>query len=266
MGEKEKEKVSLSFLGKLLGKTVTVFKGGPNSRTGTLVALKRDFLVLRTKDDGFMFYPYAHLKSIIENTKHSADTMKESASTEEPLTTFPDTFQELLASLRMSTVLVNGGGPASAKGFLIDVKSEFIALSTEKEGLIFFRLDQVKSITGTLAEQETDLSTVSFEGSHSFTDLLGLHLYNWTTFNGGPDRVEGVLVEVNKTFSVLVKNEEVIYVANESIHFIVQKVSGSSSNEEEDNSEKSNGKSSSSAVKRMLIENLTRSTTARTEN
>lgn len=264
MGEKEKEKVSLPYLRKLVGKMVTVFKGGPNSRTGVLVEVKKDFLVLQTKDEGFVYYPFAQLKSIIENTKHSADKKMDATSENEIVSTFPNTFHELVASLQMNTILVNGGGPASAKGFLIDVKPEFIVLSTEKDGLLFFRLDQVKSISGKAIEQKTELPEITFGGSQSFADLLGLHLYNWTTFNGGPDRVEGVLVEVNKTYSVLVKHEEVVYVPNDSIHFIAQKVN--SNNDGEDNSEQSNGKSNSSNVKRMLIENLTRATMTRNEN
>ena len=59
---------------------------------------------------------------------------------------------------------------------------------------------------------------------HSFTDVLGVHLHKWTTINEGPDKVEGVLVDVNDSFTILVKNEEIIYVTNESIHFIKQKV------------------------------------------
>ena len=49
----------------------------------------------------------------------------------------------------MKAVLVNGGKHPSNQGYLIDAKSEFIAYSSEKEGLVFYRLDHIKSLSAT---------------------------------------------------------------------------------------------------------------------
>lgn len=261
------EKVGLPYLEKLVGKTVTVFKGGPESRTGILLEVKKDYLVLELKGKNYVYYPFKQLKSVIDHSKNSVTVSKEHTEEDEKQPTFPDKFRDVVRHLQNSVVQVNGGGPASSKGFLMDVKSEFIVLSTEKEGLIFYRLDQVKSVTGVATTHGETESADSFEGDQSFADLLALHLYSWTTINGGPDKVEGVLVEVNKSYSVLVKHEDIIYVSNASIHFVAQQVS-SDSNEEKNkekseqssagNSSEAKDKADKKSKKKMMISNLTR--------
>ena len=64
------DKVGFGYLEKLAGDTVTVFKGGPHSDTGVLVAVKKDYLVLKTEDKGYVYYPFKHLKRVVGNTKN----------------------------------------------------------------------------------------------------------------------------------------------------------------------------------------------------
>ena len=284
------DKVGFGYLEKLLGNTVTVFKGGPHSDTGVLEAVKEDYLVLNTEDNGYVYYPFTHLKRVIDNTKNTAKTSTDTTSEESEVLDFPNTFLELAQSLQLKPVLVNGGKHPFNQGYLIDAKSEFVAYSSEKEGLIFYRLDQIKSLSAKDVEEGESFPAVDFGGSCSFTDVVSVHLHKWTTINHGPDKVEGVLVDINDSFTVLVKNEEIIYVTNESIHFIKQKVNNGdedknkqsndnsnqsnknsneakeNNNESKDSSNQSSERSKGAAIKRMIIENLAKSSLTRKEN
>lgn len=253
------DKVGFGYLKKLLGNTVTVFKGGPHSDTGVLQAVRKDYLVLKTDVYGYVYYPVNHLKRVIDNTKKQAKT-SEGALEEIASPDFPKTFQELVHSLRMKPVKVNGGKHSANQGYLLDVNSEFMVLGSEKEGLIFYRLDHIKSLAATAVQEGETLDLIDFAGGHSFTDVLGENLHKWTTINEGPDKVEGVLVEVNDSFTVLVKNDEVIYVTNDSIKLIKQKVNEEknqdNSNESNENSNQSKGNNRGATIKRMIVENL----------
>ncbi len=287
------DNVGFGYLEKLVGNTVTVFKGGPHSDTGVVEAVREDYLVLKTEDKGYVYYPFKHLKRVIDNTKNQTQTqtLTDETSEESEIPVFPETFLELARSLQMKAVHVNGGKHPSNQGYLIDAKSEFIAYSSEKEGLVFFHLDHIKSLSATEVEGAEALPAVEFDGDHSFSDVLGVHLHKWTIINEGPDKVEGVLVDVNDSFTILVKNEEIIYVANASIHFIRQKVNNGNgdknksdkndqsnevsnevsketqetqetqenNNQSNDNSNQSNRSGKSATIKRMIIENLAKS-------
>ena len=76
-------------------------------------------------------------------------------------------------SLQLKPVHVNGGKHPSNQGYLIDAKSEFIVYSSEKEGLVFYRLDQIKSLSAMEVEEGETLPTIDLGGNYSFTDVLG---------------------------------------------------------------------------------------------
>ena len=57
----------------LVGKTIKVDRGGPESRIGKLMAVLDDHLVLLTKDDGVIYYNTHHVKSVTENSKDTMD-------------------------------------------------------------------------------------------------------------------------------------------------------------------------------------------------
>lgn len=267
------DKVGFGYLEKLVGNTVTVFKGGPHSDTGVLESVQKDYLVLKTDDKGYVYYPFTHLKRVVDNAKNQVTASKDETSEELEETIFPATFLELAQTLQLKPIHVNGGKHATNQGYLIDAKSEYIAYSSEKEGLVFHRLDQIKSLSATEVEDGETLPAIDFGGNTTFTDVLGIHLHKWTTINEGPDKVEGVLVDVNENFTVLVKNEEIIYVTNESIHFIKQKVNNGDKNDQKNensnpsqDSSQSNGKSKGAVLKRMIIENLAKNTAVRKED
>lgn len=290
------DKVGLAYLEKLVGRAVTVYKGGPDAGMGVLEVVREDYLVLKTEDKGYVYYPFTHLKRVVDNSKTATTMTMDESSEESTSPDFPETFMEMIKSLQRKPVLVNGGKHPHDQGYLIDAQSEFIAYHSEKDGLVFYRMDHIRSLSALEVEEEEDetLSNVEFSGQHSFVDVLGVHLHKWTSINGGPDKVEGVLVEVTDSLTILVKNEEIIYVTNDSIHFIKQKVHRKEEKNEQSNdnnstqtSENSNQSTEnnnesketnkqetvtstqtsennrSATIKRMIIESLARNSAVR---
>ncbi|MFE4238691.1 hypothetical protein, partial [Peribacillus butanolivorans] len=208
------ENVSLPYLEALKGKFVKVFKGGPDSREGKLLEVKDDYIVLQTEDNQLVYYANQYLKMVIGQAKKSGvDVLPVDEAR-----VFPNTYLGLLETLVASSIKVNGGGPESKIGRVLDAKEEFLVLSTEKDGLVVFPFSNVKNVTILESQSNDDLSEVTFSGAITLNDVLSLLIHNWVSINtGGPEKVGGVLVEVADEHVIVVKNEEIFYVTTEQI-------------------------------------------------
>ncbi|KRF53319.1 spore coat protein [Bacillus sp. Soil531] len=234
----------------LTGRVVTVYRGGPESKTGYLVDVQSDYLILAVESNNnnngennnqnnqknqnnqnnnqqeytLVYYNLAHVKSITE------DTMSNSAQTftgfNEELELYRGkTFAGTLSLMKTKYVQVNQGGPEKKAGQLLDVlgsfESAYIVLLTEDDGIIYINTDHVKSVSeyqnnnGNQTNQSANELFVSQEPeymkSKSFNDLFAHLSHKWVSINnGGPEAVEGVLVQsLNGTFT-LVQNNQVL--------------------------------------------------------
>jgi spore coat protein B len=237
----------------LTGRVVTVYRGGPESKTGYLVDVQSDYLILAVESNNnnngennnqnnqknqnnqnnqnnnqqeytLVYYNLAHVKSITE------DTMSNSAQTftgfnEELELSRGKTFAGTLSLMKTKYVQVNQGGPEKKAGQLLDVlgsfESAYIVLLTEDDGIIYINTDHVKSVSeyqnnnGNQTNQSANELFVSQEPeymkSKSFNDLFAHLSHKWVSINnGGPEAVEGVLVQsLNGTFT-LVQNNQVL--------------------------------------------------------
>ncbi len=115
----------------LVGKTIKVDRGGPESRVGKLMDVLDDHLVLLTKDDGVVYYNTQHIKSVTENSKDLINLgivvpenfeYKKAAS-----------FQSLLDSLKFQWVKINRGGPEKLEGVLSESNKDYVSLINKEE-------------------------------------------------------------------------------------------------------------------------------------
>ena len=127
--------------------------------------------------------------------------------------------QELLTSLVGKDVKVNRGGPESRTGRLLHGGADHFALLTEKDGVVYFNASHVKSISQNsrgemeIASDDTTEDLYYFK-EDMFTTLLSSLKYQWVGINrGGPEKLEGVLEDVNEDFVTLVLSEEVVRLA-----------------------------------------------------
>lgn len=114
-----------------VGKTIKVDRGGPESRSGKLLAVFEDFFALLTESDGVVYYKTNHVRSITESSK---DDMKFGLKVPSKFDfKTAENFVKLLESIRFQWVKINRGGPESFEGVLSDVNKHFASLIVKEE-------------------------------------------------------------------------------------------------------------------------------------
>lgn len=117
----------------LVGRQVKINRGGPDSVTGTLIAIPGDYLVIATKT-GIVYVNGSHVKSITEGGssggKSKGNTSGRTGGI--PYIAAPN-FNALLARLRHQFIQINRGGPEKVEGFLVESNSNFLLLVVKRE-------------------------------------------------------------------------------------------------------------------------------------
>ncbi|MBT2658065.1 hypothetical protein J7E81_22975 [Bacillus sp. ISL-18] len=148
------------------------------------------------------------------------------------------------------TIRVDRGGPESRIGKLLAVFEDFFVLLTEKDGVVYYKTNHVRSIT----ESSKDAmklglkipEKLDFKTAENFHKLLESIRFQWVKINrdGGPESLEGVLSDSNKHYASLIVNEEVVrfslkHIRNISYGLMVEKSSNDdeSSNNSDNNNE-----------------------------
>lgn len=144
----------------LIGKTVTVYRGGPESKQGTLLDVNNDHIVLLTEDDGVVFYHIHHIKSIrvqmkneetavTEATDETPEEMTEEA-VEEPISQISyvnaQNFDDLFHHLTHTWVSINRGGPEAVEGILVQGSGNYYTIVNQDE-IIRMNFDHIKSVS-----------------------------------------------------------------------------------------------------------------------
>ncbi|MDP4087356.1 MAG: spore coat protein [Bacillota bacterium] len=209
------EKSYHSFFATLKGKTVTIYKGGPESKKGKLLAVNPDFITLLVENtNNVIYYQVQHVKSVTEDTKTNSIQMADELDVVEYH--HAESFTSLLEKFKGEIVLINQGGPDSRKGRLVAVFNDFIVLFTEDDGLVYINLYHVKSISlvvqdGEKKNQDSIVQIPEWVCVDHFQDIFKHFTQHWITVkSGGPENLEGVLVENTGGHYTLVNNQDVI--------------------------------------------------------
>lgn len=195
----------------LIGSKVRIFRGGPESRDGILLDKQSDYLALFTKQDGVVYYNLRHIKSVIKNAKDGHISCNDDENDE--LCIKADSFQDLLRNLKGSRIRIDRGGPESRDGKLLDVLSDYLVLDTKKEGVIYYKTHHIKSVSVMEQNDQNDEQRdedCPYVYAMNFQELLKELKYSWVKINrGGPEKIEGVLVDSSDEYLVLTTNDEV---------------------------------------------------------
>lgn len=118
-----------------------------------------------------------------------------------------------LASLIGKEVKINRGGPDTVLGKLLAVQSDYLILHCS-DGAVYVQNSHVKSIT---ENRENKSSTYDeaprYHEGDSFHDILENLKHRFVQINGGgPEKLEGFIVDVTSTHLLLVVKQEVIRV------------------------------------------------------
>ena len=112
-------------------------------------------------------------------------------------------------------IKVDRDGPESRIGKLLDAGDDYFAVLTEDDGVVYYHTRHIKSFTENRNMQlEFDVKVpkdFEFKKAENFKELLESLSYLWVRINrGGPDTVEGILIEVKDDFVYIVTNDEVV--------------------------------------------------------
>ncbi|MEH7626144.1 spore coat protein CotH [Bacillus subtilis] len=194
-----------NFLHSMKDKIVTVYRGGPESKKGKLTAVKSDYIALQAEKK-IIYYQLDHVKSITEDTNNSTTTIE----TEE----MPDAddFHSLIGQFMNQSVQFNQGGPESKKGRLVWLGDDYAALNTNEDGVVYFNIHHIKSIS----KHEPDLKIEGQTPSgvleaDDLSEVFKSLTHKWVSINrGGPEAIEGILVDNADGHYTIVKNQEVL--------------------------------------------------------
>jgi len=241
----------------MVGKEVRAYKGGPEAWHGLLIAVNPDFITLFNEKDGFIYYKTQHIKSVVVDAKaNGMQTFNQFDDKSEN----EGSFQEMLETLIGETVKINRGGPGSKKGTLLAVSDDYLAIHTEKEGVIYYNLEHIKSVTAKIEEEEEsneeideeskkedhddqEEAAISFIGALTLDHLFNQMKYTFVMINHGPESVEGILVDTEGSLLTLVVREEVLRVNKFHVKSIRQKIKSEEKSEDSENSNQSNNDS-----------------------
>ncbi|MEH7383040.1 hypothetical protein V7138_21430 [Bacillus sp. JJ1533] len=253
----------------LLGRAIQVNKGGPESTVGKLLSITEDYIVIQTENGETIFYTMEHIKGIIEDSRTKFNPVldpNENTNTNDTITF--ENFNQLMTSLVGEVVRINRGGPESKTGKLVEVKNDYLIIYDKMDGLIFYAIDHIKSVTkltmetnedgsdstnnsqkketeqqkmDEYGEENTDeleqlMTIVKEVEAENLTGILNNLQYGWIKINRkGPESLEGALAQFDNdnNFLVLVDKHNVIRIPlnhMKSFSFKLQ------NNEEQDNS------------------------------
>jgi spore coat protein B len=233
-----------SFLQSLIGEEVQVYRGGPESKKGKLLDVQSDFITVYAQNNNnnnngnnnqnnnqsenqsqdnnqntVVYYRTQHLQSISENTKSNSYPRYQNQQEEEeiPFKTGAD-FSELVWNLKGTYVQINQGGPESKNGMLLDVSDNYVSLLTEDDGVVYYNIQHMKSISEYSQndnengeQEEQEVSIPQYIVTNSFHDIFAEMSHKWVSINrGGPEALEGILVQSAGGHYTLINSDEVL--------------------------------------------------------
>ncbi|MEG0439683.1 MAG: hypothetical protein RR587_10665, partial [Solibacillus sp.] len=126
--------------------------------------------------------------------------------------------KNLLLSLMNKVVRVDRGGPESRIGKLMAAEDDHFVMLTEKDGIIYYKMQHVKSITINSRDgmefNAKDPAANSYALASDFKSIVDSLRYQWVKVNrGGPEMIEGIMNEVTDEYITIFAEGEVIRLA-----------------------------------------------------
>ncbi|WP_261300784.1 DUF2642 domain-containing protein [Paenibacillus andongensis] len=157
--ERGNDKMSLNYLGSLIGTEVRINRGGPDSIVGRLLSVHHDYLVVRMNDGTIVYIQLQHIKSISGsnasrgNKSNSSNGNKSNRSNRSNRSgrtpqrfEHAYTFEGLLNQMRYTFVQINRGGPEKIEGLVVYSGDNVLLLVVNNE-IIRIPIFHIKSIS-----------------------------------------------------------------------------------------------------------------------
>lgn len=144
----------INFIESFLNKKVKVGRGGPESKSGYLLGIYSDYVILWTDKKDIVYYQSAHTQSITLDSTATENIQGEDGV--DSLTyVYEDSFVSTIGALKHNMVQINRGGPDCLTGVIVEVNDDYFTISVDKE-VIFVFIQHVKSISLAPKENKND--------------------------------------------------------------------------------------------------------------
>lgn len=151
--------------------------------------------------------------------------------------------KNLLLTLMNKVIRVDRGGPESRIGKLMAAEDDHFVLLTEKDGIVYYKTQHIKSITLNSRDgmefSVEDPATDSYLLAPDFKTVVSSLRHHWVKVNrGGPEMLEGIMDEVSDDYITIFSKEEIIRLAM----YHVRNISLGTTSEKNDAEKKEQGK------------------------
>lgn len=161
--------------------------------------------------------------------------------------------RDMMKSLVGKIIKVDRGGPESRIGKLMDVYDDHLIILTEDDGVVYYCTHHIKSVTENAKDQLAFNIEVpegfDYKKAENFQGMLHSLMYQWVKINrGGPEKLEGVLGEVNNDYVSLINKEEIVrlsvyHIRNISYGLKIEKLEEEETSENQGKQENGKGES-----------------------
>ncbi|MED1470647.1 hypothetical protein [Bacillus salipaludis] len=121
-------------------------------------------------------------------------------------------FLGMLKSFVGKVINIDRGGRGSKVGKLLDVNNDYFALLTEKDGVVYYNTQHIKSVTeNTKGYNIVFPEDFEYKKANNLLSLLENQKLQWIKINhDGPEKIEGILYDVNNDIISLIFNDEIV--------------------------------------------------------
>ena len=149
--------------------------------------------------------------------------------------------KDLMMSLVGKVIKIDRGGPESRVGMLLAAKDDYFVLFTKDDGFVYYKMQHIKSVTvdskDSFSKEFEVLENMDYYQGEDFKSVISNFRHSWVKVNrGGPEKLEGILNEVEDDYVTIFSKQEVVQLAM----FHIRNISFGEKDEEKEQNAKSN--------------------------
>ncbi|MDQ6597647.1 hypothetical protein E2K98_05655 [Bacillus salipaludis] len=124
-------------------------------------------------------------------------------------------FLDLLRSFVGKVINIDRGGRGSKVGKLLDVYNDYFVLLTEEDGVVYYNTQHIKSVTeNTKGFKNEFTEDFEYKKANNLLSLLENQKLQWIKINhDGPEKIEGILFDINDDMMTLIFNDEIVRIS-----------------------------------------------------
>ena len=123
--------------------------------------------------------------------------------------------KDLMMSLVGKVIKIDRGGPESRVGMLLAAEDDYFVLFTKDDGVVYYKMQHVKSVTvdskDSMGKAFEMPENVEYYQGEDFKSVIANFRHSWVKVNrGGPEKLEGIMNEVEDDYVTVFSKQEVI--------------------------------------------------------